>query len=334
MRRKLAVPLALVAAIGPAWAGADGGGAQEQRETSARAVLWTDPGDISVRDVFWGPASAARAPQPPFTFIKEDTGGSKPKVVVRDAAGTIWNVKFSGGSTAKNEVHAEIAASRIAWTFGYEVEEHYYVAEGVIQGVKDLRRAAKSIDEAGRFAVARFERQDPAIRRTGRNWSLNSNPFEDTKELSGLMLVLALVNNWDTKSSNLSIFERAAPDGVAEHIHVVSDFGSSFGRMGPPALFPTRNRWSLEDYRQEPFVDKLKNESVYVNHKGDVVIPEVPVEHARWFAGLASQLSAEQARRAFEAAGASPDEVRGFSARLLEKLDELQRAIAGDRSTR
>ena len=61
------------------------------------------------------------------------------------------------------------------------------------------------------------------------------------------------------------------------------------------ALLASRNRWNLQDYRKEPFVEGVDEESVNINQKGDVTIQEVPIEHARWFAGLASQLSPERA---------------------------------------
>src|SRR5215207_11609437 len=300
----------------------------EKVDAGAQPVLWRDPGPIADRDLFWGPGSAERVPQPPFTFVEENTGGTKPKVVVTDANGVTWNVKLSGRSPSNNEVHAEIAATRLAWAFGYFVEEHYYVPEGTIANVKGLRRAADSIDAMGRFRVARFERHPDNVKRTGKQWSLHDNPFKDTKELSGLMMVLALVNNWDTKPSNHSVFQVSQAEGPVEDRYVISDWGSSFGRMGPFALFPSRNRWSLKDFREEPFIEGVDHESVNVNHKGDLTIHEVPLEHGRWFAQTASQLAEEQVRRAFEASGASPDEITGFSARVMEKIHELQSALA------
>lgn len=298
-------------------------------EGGGRAILWRDPGPIAERDLFWGIGSADRAPRAPFSFVEEDTGGTKPKVVVRDADGVTWSVKFAGRSASDNEVHAEIAATRLAWAFGYLVEEHYYVPEGTIENAKELRRAADSIDASGRFRVARFERRPDNIKRTGRHWSLTDNPFKDTKELSGLMMVLALVNNWDTKTSNHSIFQVTNSDGQVEDWYVISDWGSSFGRMGPMSLLASRNRWSLEHFREEPFIEGVDHESVNVNHKGDVTIHEVPLDHGRWFAGLASQLTGDQVRRAFEASGGSADEVAGFSARVMEKIAELQASLAG-----
>jgi hypothetical protein len=58
----------------------------------------------------------------------------------------------------------------------------------------------------------------------------------------------------------------------------------------------------------------------------------VPIDHARWFAGLVSQLTDAQLRQAFEAAGATPAEIEGFSDRLREKIVELQRAVSSTTS--
>src|SRR5262245_38079124 len=102
--------------------------------TSARpvadttAVLWRDPGDIGEKDLFWGVGSAERKPAPPFTFIREDTSGTRPKVLVHDASNVEWSVKFPGNSPDGNEVHAEIAAGRLMWALGFFVDEHYFVA--------------------------------------------------------------------------------------------------------------------------------------------------------------------------------------------------------------
>src|SRR4051794_25942466 len=49
--------------------------------------LWHDPGAVERLDLRHGSGGRALQPGPPFTFVKEDTSGSTPKVQVRDAAG-------------------------------------------------------------------------------------------------------------------------------------------------------------------------------------------------------------------------------------------------------
>lgn len=295
---------------------------------SATPVLWRDPGSIAQKNLHWGVGGADRQPAPPFTFVKEDLSGTKPKVRVTDANGVMWNVKFAGPQREKNEVNAEVAANRVAWAFGYLVEEDYLVPEGKIESVRNLERADNSIRPDGTFTTARFERRDPNMQRERRRWTLDANPFVGTKELSGFKIVLALVNNWDNKRENLSIIRVTTSDGTLEDWFLVTDGGASFGRMsGPPEWSPAPTRWDVSHYRAQPLVKGAKGETVQLNYVGQVPMDAVPIDHARWFAALASQLRVEQARAAFEAAGATPTEADGFATHLVAKIGELAAAV-------
>jgi hypothetical protein len=293
----------------------------------AAPVLWRDPGPIGEKDLHWGVGSAARQPQPPFTFIKEDLSGSKPKVRVRDAAGVEWNVKLAGPAAEKNEVHPEVAANRLAGALGYFAEEDYFIAAGTIDGVRDLDRARDAIARDGTFRVARFERREPDTVRSDRTWSLDDNPFVDTKELSGLKILLALVNNWDNKPDNTAI-DRVPAAGGFEDRYLFSDWGASFGRMsGPPDWSPAPTRWRLEHYQQQPLTRGVADNRVKLHFIGQVPMDAVPRDHAAWFVELAGQLSIEQVRAAFEAAGASPRDATAFAQRVLDKIAELRSAV-------
>ena len=96
--------------------------------------LWEDRGTLTPAQVFWGAASRdahpeAHLPTPPFTNFEPDDAGSSPKCKVTDANGEKWTVKFG------EEVHPDVAAPRLAWALGYEVEESYYLKAGKIEGV-------------------------------------------------------------------------------------------------------------------------------------------------------------------------------------------------------
>ena len=54
---------------------------------------------------------------------------------VRDARGRTWRVKWG------DEVTSESFAVSVVWAASYHVEAAYYVAEGRIEGAKDLTRA-------------------------------------------------------------------------------------------------------------------------------------------------------------------------------------------------
>jgi hypothetical protein len=150
----------------------------QRDDTAARnAVLWRDPGAIGGKNLSWSSDPQLVQPAPPFRFIEEDTGGTRPKVEVTDAKGTRWNVKLSGGTADTGEVHAEVAATRLAWALGYLVEEVQYVREGKIGGLGQLKRAGASIAPDGTFKVARFEKRPADVIRTGNRWTFDKNPF-------------------------------------------------------------------------------------------------------------------------------------------------------------
>src|SRR6188474_44317 len=78
-----------------------------------KRVIWRSRIPVEELDLFWGMGSVERAPKPPFVFVAEDVSGTKPKLQVKDQAGVAWTVKLAPANPEQNEVHAEIAASRI-----------------------------------------------------------------------------------------------------------------------------------------------------------------------------------------------------------------------------
>jgi len=121
--------------------------------------------------------------------------------------------------------------------------------------------------------------------------------------------------------------QAVAPDGHMERQLLVADLGGTFGKMG--GVF-SHSKWDLDDFRKAGFLDGVSGGMLSLAYHGrEKAIDRVPLEHARWFAKLASQLSEAQLRQAFEAAGATPQEVNGYTAKLLEKIAAL-RAAAGN----
>jgi len=285
-------------------------------------LLREDAGSVSSRDLFWGVGTAERAPQGPFKFIEEKTNGTQPKIVVSDSSGVTWDVKFG------SEAHAEIAASRLMHAVGYYTEELYFVPSGRVDGVPTLRRAGEHLDAAGAFSNGRFSRRDPNVTVAKKEeWSFRENPFLGQKELSGLVIMMTMLNNWDIRGpSNNAVVHAKTPAGLQERRYLVSDLGATFGRMG--GRLSNHSKWKLEDYRAEGFIEKVESGMVHLDYDGiDSGMDRVPLEHARWFATIVSQLTSEQVRRAFDAAGAAPEEADGFTKRFMEKIAELQAAV-------
>ena len=310
--------IALLCGLSVCVAGAGPAAAPQQPDK----VLWRDPGPIAQRDLYWGPGSKARAPKPPFTFVDENTSGNRPKLGVKDAAGVEWTVKLVPHDPLLNEVHAEIAAARILWALGYFTDENYYVPSGKISGATNLTRSADVVGPDGSFKRARFERHDSTVEKVG-DWNIEDNPFKGTKELSGFQAAMLLLNSWDVKPLNTAV-RRSTADKT--EYFLLSDLGSTFGSMkGGNA----NSRWHLDEYKNSPFVTGVVK-GTQLQFAFPLLGNEpvaIPLEHARWFSGLVSQLTDTQIRQAFEASGATPDEVAAFSAALKARIVALKVAI-------
>jgi hypothetical protein len=319
---RLMTTLALTASLLHPVSATETEGQRNPPAQNAPAKLWRDPSPIAQRDLRWGSGSEARAPKAPFTFVAEDPGGSQPKVSVTDANGVTWDVKFGV------EVSSELASNRIVWALGYLAEEMYYVPSGAIKGATGLKRAAKEIGPGGSFKHARFRRDNPQLRRTDERWTFQQNPFLGTREFSGLVVLMNLICNWDIdKALNNRVAVAALPGSGAERWFMVSDLGATFGKMG--GSMGQKTKWNLKDYIAEDFIEGVRDGKLQLDYEGfeSKNLGDVPLEHARWFTSLVTQLTPAQLRAAFEAAGATPQEVDGYSKRFLEKVAELQRAV-------
>lgn len=197
------------------------------------------------------------------------------------------------------EEHAEIASNRLVWALGYIAEEVPY----------------------GTFNKARFSLRNETSARAEERWTFEQNPFVNTQELSGLAILMTMVNNWDIQGPRNNRILNI--DG--EQHYIVSDLGATFGKMG--ARLAPHSKWNLEDFAKEEFIEKVEDGKIDLDYEGHGGINKVPVEHARWFLGLVSQLTDDQLRAAFHASGASDAETAGFSARLREKITELQKTV-------
>ncbi len=284
-----------------------------------QAILWKGHTDLGQVNLYWGVGGEAGVPKAPFTFVKEDVTGTNPKVKVVDANGVKWNVKFD------EEVHAEVAASRLVWACGYMVEASYFVPSTKIIGVTGLGRAKKFVGSDGSITNAMFENRPDTIARRNIRWTWDSNPFVGTKEFSGLAILNVLLNNWDAKVDNNNVLGMYGDDNQVYEWYVQSDWGGTFGKMG--GVF-SHTKWDVNDYSKQAFISGVSGGSLKLNYSGKMgsSLKSVPVEHAKWFAGIIGQLTDEQIRDAFKAAGANDQEIVAFSARIRHKINELKAA--------
>ena len=331
IHRKLQVVslLALLSLCVPVLAQGAEGKKEKKAAVHAPPVLWRDPGDIASRDLRYGPGSPERMPQGRLTFVEEDLDGVNPKFDVRDEAGVIWRVK--PGAEAK----AETAATRLLWAMGYFADEDYFLPEIRVERMpKKLQRGQEFVSKDGVVKDARLERRPKDRKKLG-VWSWSDNPFEGTRQLNGLRVMMALMNNWDLKKENNAIYLEGG-----EKRYLVSDVGATFGRSGNTFR---RSKSNVAQYSDSKFVRESDPKegvdfhmaskphplnAVIFPHwfelrKREKVVKNIPRADALWIGGLLSRLSTKQIRDCFEASGYSPEEADGFTQAVQERIQEL-----------
>jgi hypothetical protein len=268
-------------------------------------VLWRDPVDIASRNLLYGPGGKEHAPTGKFKFVKEDKKGTNPKFDVVDEQGVRWRVKVGP------EARAETAASRLLWAAGYFADEDYYLPELRVEGIPKLSRGREFVSKDGVVRGAGLERHVAGRKKMG-PWSWSKNPFVGSKELGGLEVMMALMNNWDAADKNNGIYD----EGGERHYSVI-DVGATFGRMGG---ILGRSKDNLKDYSGSTFVQKTTPE--YVDFSA-FRFQHIPRADAKWIGELLSKLSADQIRDCFRAAGYSPEEVEGYTKAVQARISAL-----------
>jgi hypothetical protein len=262
--------------------------ASDAVETVSTSALWHDPGEISSLDLEFGAGGKQHAPRAGavYSFVKEDLGGTSTKFYAKDDQGVEWLVKVG------DESRPETAASRFVWAMGYFTDEDYFVAELHVSGLAKLHRHSKSIHKDGTVTNARLKRT-PKDQKKLATWAWADNPFRGSRELNGLRVIMALINNWDLKTVNNKIYghkdhskqeeetrtlERqqkklgggdytsnydagvvASSTDTGNVHYVVSDLGASFGRTG--AYF-SRSKGKVKDYTKDKFIRATTPETV------------------------------------------------------------------------
>jgi len=284
-----------------------------------RPVLWQEPTDIESRDLFYGPAGREGAPDPAgkFKFVRRSTSGTSEKIIVDDDKGRSWTVKFGA------EARPETAASRIVWAAGYHVDQDYFVKGTHIEG-------------RGGFDVSdvRFERRDDGFKEIGL-WEWNASSFNGTRELQGLKVLMALLNNWDLKDVNNKIVQPNKSSGGdrSERVYYVADLGATLGSTG--SFFqklpffgnaPAGSKGVPDSYAKQVFIDSVSGGRVHFHYEGKnpKVLEGITVENARWIGGLLGRLSDKQLTDAFRAAGFSDNETATYVHAVRSRIDQLR----------
>lgn len=289
---------------------------------SPRALLLLGPDEAPVEQ------TPAKPPAPPFDFVREDTGGTSPKIVARDARGRLWLVKFG------DEVQAETFSTRIVRAAGYYAEPTFLVRSGRIRLAQKLARAAEHVRvPGGHFRNGRFELMaEPGTLRDDLEWTWDRNPFTGTWQLDGLKVLVMLLSNYDNKDassrdgSNVGVLA----DRNNRLIYYVNDWGRSMGDWGG-AFHST---WDCKGYRDqtENFVEGVNNGVVRFRFKGKInegFREAITIESLRRVLPLLDRITDAVVVAALRDANATAEQTACFTGALRSRVEQVRRAANG-----
>jgi hypothetical protein len=300
-------------------------------EKEGPAVLWRDPKDIETRDLYYGPGGKVHEPRGTFTFEKEDMNGSSPKFEIVDEDGVKWKVKMG------IEARPETVAARLVWAVGYFANEDYFMPVLHVDHMPRLHRGGNHVTRDGAVHDVRLKRHLKDEKKIGL-WQWRSNPFTGTRELYGLRVLMAVINNWDLKDENNSLYQTRGDS--PELRYMVSDLGASFGTTGLDRV----SKGNLQAYTHSKWINSVSQEYVNFNVPSAPTVDHIfwmsemvrrfnlvwigrgiPRSDAKWMGNLLARLSSRQIRDAFRAAGYSAAEVEAFSQIVERRIQELER---------
>ena len=305
-------------------------------------VLWHDPGNVAALDLLHGPAGAQGMPLPAFTFEREIRTGARPVFEVHDDNGKRWAVELG------RDARPEVAASRLLWAAGFYTDQDYVLWKATVSGLH-LRNARRYIHHDTRrvpgsrrrrervgedyISDARFVLLAPGQQELG-NWSWRSNPFNGTRQLNALRVMMAVLNCWDLRDENNTIVGETA--SATEQFRM-SGVGASFGRTHA-RLFRRSSRDSARDYERTRFITRRTATTVDFATPASSYNPfslfhrrtsttwigrNIPRADARWIGSILAQLSHKQIEDAFWAAGYSVNDVNTFANTVEARIRAL-----------
>ncbi len=272
------------------------------------AELWVKPD--SNRELFWGVGGKRLAPDPSgsYTVIEIKRGGYSRGYTVTGPgdAKREWNAKFPP------EAATEVVASRLFWGVGYHQPPIYYVGEW---------RAEKAPSPNPQLP-ARFREKDPDLSglKSETFWSYYENPFVNTRQLNGMLVMHAMLGNSDLKDEQNALYTLEKPLEGVSRWYVARDLGQTFGRTG--LLDPPRG--DVDVFEQTRFIRGVANGRVQFEYRGrhGALFDNITPADVRWICDQLAGLSDRQLADAFRAGGYPKSIADRFIKRLKQKIAE------------
>ena len=208
------------------------------------------------------------------------------------------------------------------------------MAELTVTGLPTLLRGQKFVSADGVVHGARLERKRADVEKLG-DWDWFDNPFVGQRELNGLRVMMSLLNNWDLKQDNNSIYLVSG-----ERRYWVSDAGATFGKTGNKS---TRSKGVPKHYEESKFIAKVTPDLIdFVLHsrplflsavavsnyrertRMEQITRQIPRADARWLGLRLSKLRAEQIRDGFRAAGYHAGDVETLTNTIRQRIAALK----------
>jgi hypothetical protein len=270
------------------------------------AELWVEPG--SSRDLFWGVGGKRLAPDPSATYkvIEIKRGGFSRGYTVESPEGREWSVKFPP------EAPTEVVASRLFWGIGYHQPPIYYLD----------RWTAERATTPNPQLPARFRESKPDLHGLDAegDWSYYRNPFVGTRQLSGMLVLHAMLGNSDLKDDQNRIYELDKPLEGASRWYVARDLGQTFGRTG---RF-NAPRGNIQVFEETPFIRGVENGRVRLEYSGRhrSLFDHITPADVRWICERLDALTDKQWDDAFRAGGYPKPVADRFIRRMKQKIAE------------
>jgi hypothetical protein len=270
------------------------------------AELWVEP--PANRDLYWGVGGKELAPDPDakYTVTEVKTAGFSRGYDLIDDKAREWSAKFPP------EALTEVVASRIHWGIGYHQPPIYYVTKW---------NAEKA--PGNPQLPARFREKDPDLHgglEADGSWSYYQNPFVDTVQMRGLIVLQAMLGNSDLKDEQNVLYKLKERAEGATIWYVARDLGHTFGHTG----LIDAPRGDIEAFESTPFIRGVANGRVKLEWDGrhGALLENITPADVRWICGRLAKLTNRQWEDAFRAGGYDKELTGRFIHRLKQKIAE------------